>query len=254
MERRRFSLPVEGFELRGELYIPEGKGLHPALCICHGIPRGIRDPGDPGYPALAQRFSAAGFLTLIFNFRGTGESGGNFDIMGWTRDLEAILNHLYHMKAVNRGQICLMGFSGGAVISVYVAAKDQRVSCLIACACPARFRPLYHPRRAKSLLEHFRQIRIIRDEDFPPSIDEWVEGFTRVRPIDFVHSIAPRPLLIIHGTQDDVVEPSQAWELYQKAGQPKQMLMVEGAGHRLRVEEKAMEGAVKWLRRRAFGD
>ena len=32
------------------------------------------------------------------------------------------------------------------------------------------------------------------------------------------------------------------------------MLMVEGAGHRLRVEEEAMEGALKWLRGRAFGD
>ena len=248
MGKKAISLDSEGYTLVGQVYIPEREGPHPTVCLCHGVPRGVRDPGDPGYPALAQRFCNAGFLTLIFNFRGTGDSGGNFDILGWTRDLKAALDRLYSMDEVDRGRIAVMGFSGGAAVSVYVAAKDERVSSVVTCACPARFRPIYGAQGAQSLLEHFRRIQIIRDRDFPPSIAEWIEGFNQVRPIDLIANISPRPLLIVHGTQDEVVDPSQAWELYSRAGEPKEILMVEGAGHRLRIEEKAVAGALGWLR------
>lgn len=247
MGKKAIHLDSEGYKLVGEVYIPEREGPHPTVCLCHGVPRGVRDPGDPGYPALAQRLCDAGFLTLIFNFRGTGDSGGNFDILGWTRDLKAAVDHLYSVDEVDRGRIAVMGFSGGAAVSVYVAASDDRVSSVVTCACPARFRPIYGPQGAESLLEHFRRIQIIRDRDFPPSVAEWIEGFNQVRPIDLIASISPRPLLIVHGTQDEVVDPSQAWELYSRAGEPKEILMIEGAGHRLRIEEKAMAGALGWL-------
>jgi len=232
----------------GQIYIPEQRPS-PALCLCHGVPRGgISDPNDRGYPALAERFCQAGFVTLIFNFRGTGDSGGNFDILGWTRDLETVLDFLADMKEVEPGQICVMGFSGGAAVSIYVAAKDHRVSSLIACACPTRFRFAADTERAKSAIRHFRNIGIIRDENFPPTIEGWIDGFEQVSPLNWVQKISPRPLLIIHGTEDEVVEPSSAWELYEQAAEPKDILIIEGAGHRLRVEEKAIDGALNWLR------
>ncbi len=254
MEKRGISFELEGLRLVGEVYIPEQEEPYPALCLCHGVPRGITDPSDRGYPFLAQRFCDAGFLTLIFNFRGTGNSGGNFDILGWTRDLEAALDYLDNMTEVDKSKIFLMGFSGGAAVSVYVASKDPRVSSLVTCACPAWFRPFPDAERAKIAIEHFRDIGIIRDEDFPASLEEWLDGFSQISAIDRIEKISPRPLLIVHGTQDDVVDPSQAWALYEKAGEPKEMLMVEGAGHRLRVDEGAMEGALNWLRSQAFGD
>ncbi len=254
MEKRGISFELEGLKLVGEVYIPEQKEPYPALCLCHGVPRGIPDASDRGYPFLAQRFCDVGFLTLIFNFRGTGNSGGNFDILGWTRDLEAALDYLDNMTEVDKSKIFLMGFSGGAAVSVYVAAKDPRVSSLVTCACPARFRPFPDAERAKLAIEHFRGIGIIRDKDFPASLEEWLDGFSQISAIDRIEKISPRPLLIVHGAQDDVVDPSQAWALYEKAGEPKEMLMVEGAGHRLRVDERAMEGALNWLRSQAFGD
>jgi putative redox protein len=103
------------------------------------------------------------------------------------------------------------------------------------------------------MVEHFRSIQIIRDKDFPSSLEQWLDGFSLVRPIDQIKRISPRPLLIVHGTEDDVVDPSQAWALYDRAREPKEMLMVGGAGHRLRVEERAMESVLKWLRSQACG-
>ena len=247
MERRGFSLELEGFNLAGEVYVPRTQPS-PALCLCHGIPRGIPpDPSDRGYPFLAERFAHAGFLTVIFNFRGTGNSGGNFDLLGWTRDLESVIGYLCSMKEVEPEKISLMGFSGGAAVSAYVAAQDQRVSGLILCSCPAQFRLVIDRDRAESMIDHFREVGIIRDRDFPTSTEEWLDGFRHLTPIRRIEGIAPRPLLIIHGTNDDVVDPRDAWALYEKAGQPKDIVMIEGAGHRLRIEDRAIEAALRWL-------
>lgn len=107
------------------------------LCLCHGMPHGgTADPNDRGYAGLAERFTEEGFLTVIFNFRGAGESEGNFDIRGWTRDLKVVLDHICKMKEADRSKVALMGFSAGAAVSIYVAAQDYRVSSIIACACP----------------------------------------------------------------------------------------------------------------------
>jgi len=63
-----YGLQSDGLELAAEVYIPAGDRLCPALCICHGIPAVPYNPEDRGYPELAQKFCAAGFITLIFNF------------------------------------------------------------------------------------------------------------------------------------------------------------------------------------------
>ena len=122
MDVKEIRLKADGLELAGELHIPSKDKVHPALCICHGIPAAPSDPTNKGYTLLAQSFCHAGFTTLIFNFRGTGKSEGNLDILGWSRDLQAALNFLYNLKEVDRTRFCLLGFSGGAAVSVYTAA------------------------------------------------------------------------------------------------------------------------------------
>jgi len=251
MEKRGISLTVEGINIVGELYLPEegGKAL-PALCICHGIPSGKpADPTDGGYPLLAEKFCTAGFVTLIFNFRGTGASGGNFDIMGWVKDLEAAIDYLYSCPEVNSSRLCLMGFSGGAVVSAYVAAHDPRVSKVVLCACPTGFRDLADQEWWRPQIDHFRHIGIIRDKDFPPSADRWLKGFNHAAPLHWIDKIAPRPLLILQGEEDDLVEVSQAWRLYEKAREPKEIAIIKGGGHKLRLSQEAMDTALKWLKR-----
>jgi alpha/beta superfamily hydrolase len=250
MEVSPVNWRVDGITISGELRLPADGAAHPAVCICHGIPSGKPpDPGDAGYPGLAERFCLAGFVTLIFNFRGTGPSGGDFDMMGWTRDLEGAVDYLYSCHQVDRSRIYLMGFSGGAAASVYVAAHDARVARLVLCACPAEFHRIVVEKRADFSIEHFRQIGLIRDKDFPPSLGEWTNSFREVTPVNWIDRIAPRPLLMIQGKDDDLIEEEQAWRLYEKAGEPKEIAIVSGAGHRLRLSDRAMDIALSWLRR-----
>ncbi|MDO8490721.1 MAG: alpha/beta fold hydrolase [Dehalococcoidia bacterium] len=240
----------DGLKLWAELYRPDGKAERlPALVVCHGIPGAPPDPRDRGYPALAERLCRDGFLTLLLNFRGAGQSEGNFDILGWTRDLGVALDHLSTLEGLDRRRLSVLGFSGGAAVAIYVAAHDQRITSVVSAASPARFKAISGARGMADLLEHSRRVKIIKDKDFPASFEEWSHGFDVVSPADWVGRISPRPLLILHGDQDAMVPVSQSRELYQRAGEPKDLRVLPGIGHRLRLEEKAMAIARDWLRK-----
>jgi dipeptidyl aminopeptidase/acylaminoacyl peptidase len=245
------TLKVDGIDIAGQLYLPEGKMPYPTVCACHGLPAGIPDPADRGYALLVEKICPNGFAVFIFNFRGTGASGGNLDMLGWTRDLKALIDYLYSLPPVDKSYLALLGFSAGAAVSVYVAAEDKRVSAVAACACPDEFTISNRFDGTKSMIEHFRSIGTIRDKDFPHSPREWLSGFEMVRPIDYIARIAPRPLLLVNGSEDDTVEVFRARKLYARAGQPKQLAIVEGAGHRLRRDERAMDIVIDWLKTHA---
>jgi len=248
MVKKTVVLEVEGLTISGQLYLPGGKTPYSTICVCHGIPARIPDPSDGGYALLVERICREGFAVLIFNFRGTGASGGNLDILGWTRDLKAAVNYLCTLPEVDKSHLSLLGFSGGAAVSVYVASQDSRVSCVAACACPAEFTFVTEVDEPQSVVDHFRSIGAIRDENFPQSTAEWLNGFRLVRPIEYVAGIAPRPLLLVHGSGDEMVDISHAHRLYDRAGEPKQIIIVNGAGHRLRQDDRAMMIVIDWLK------
>ena len=50
-------------------------------------------------------------------------------------------------------------------------------------------------------------------------------------PQEFVASISPRPVLFIHGDRDKIVPVEMSRQLFERALEPKQLLIVPGAGH-----------------------
>ncbi len=246
-------LDVERISISGRLYLPEGKAPHPVVCLCHGIPAHKPEPDANDYGQTAEEICRAGFAAMIFNFRGTGASGGNLDILGWSRDLAAVIDYLYGRPDIDRSRLSLLGFSGGAAVAIYVAAGDRRVSCLSAAACPTDFAMLTETDEPRSVVGHFRSIGAIRDPSFPASPRQWLAGFRTVRPIDYVADIAPRPLLLVHGDSDQTVEVNHAHRLYHRAGEPRELVVIDGAGHRLRHDNRAMAAIINWLKTRCWG-
>ena len=242
-------LEADGIAIIGQIVLPDKKNQYPVVCLCHGFPSG--DPpaqDDGGYPALADRICGEGFITFYFNFRGTGDSGGNIDILGWARDLLAVVDYIWLQDNVDKSRVSLVGFSAGAAVSVYVASKDVRISGVAACACPADFSLLMKRDEPQALIDHYRIIGAIRDADFPVSVDEWVSSFRPITPVKHINKITPRSLLIVHGSQDETVPISNAHRLYNKAGKPKELVIIDGAGHRLRREETAIQAVLGWLK------
>jgi len=240
--------------LAGEVYMPDGPGgSYPAVCLCHGIPAVKYNPDEKGgYPELAARFCQEGFIALAFNFRGAGPSQGNIDMPGWTDDLSVAIDFLFMIPEVNKQKVFLLGSSGGAATCVYVAAKEERVSGVATFACPAEFDFMATGQTMDSLISNFREIGIIKEPDFPKSPEKWLEGFNTVKPLDYIDKIAPRPLLLVHGDQDEVVPVKHAQALFEKAGKPKELLVLPGAAHRLRHDERAVDAAMLWLKKQVM--
>ena len=242
------SFKSDNLNLYGEIYFPETVDQsRPVLCLCHGIPAVTYNPEERGYAILAEKFCTSGFVTFIFNFRGAGPSQGNLDLLGWTHDLQAAIDFIYSLGEMKKSKLAVIGSSGGAAVSVYVAAHDSRISSVVTLACPANF-DFISQNQAEKLIAHFRSIGVIKDKNFPPSINSWLESFNTVSPIRYIPKISPRPLLLIHGDKDDTVPVEHAYQLYKQAKEPKELVIIPGAGHRLRLEEKAVDTALDWLK------
>jgi fermentation-respiration switch protein FrsA (DUF1100 family) len=252
VERRDVTLDSEGIPLVGAFFVPASPGPHPALVVCHGLPAGPAPaPGSPppaddglSYPDLATVCAERGLATLIFNFRGTGQSGGDYSPLGWARDLEAVLAWVWDRPEVDVDRIGVLGSSMGARVAIWVTARRPEVAALVSFAAPAQARWNASP---QEMVERARAIGIIRDPAFPPSIEAWHQEMAVLDPLEAVARVAPRPLLLIHGEQDDVVSSDDARALYERAREPKELLMLPGVTHRFRREPAAIQHALDWL-------
>ncbi len=256
MKEEEIAIQVENLTLRGRAYWPEGvfcpEEERPFLILCHGIPRAgtvtektaSGEEEDGGYPALARQCADLGMPVFHFNFRGTGESEGDFDLSGWARDLTAFLDY-WEKRGALRFYLC--GFSAGAAVSACVASADLRVEKLILAACPASFRELFPPESLEQLLSRFREAGIIHDPDFPPDPGQWLENIYAVEPLQCMAGLSPRPLLLLHGTGDELIPFSHAFRLFRRAGRGRNLIILPGARHQLRRENKAVDICLRWL-------
>ena len=83
---------------------------------------------------------------------------------------------------------------------------------------------------------------------FPISIDEWGREFRRFRPLDAARRFAPRPLLVLHGEDDESVPASDGRQLAEAHGAA-ELNVLAGAGHRLRHDPRAIAILLGWLDR-----
>ncbi len=131
--RENIRFPSGGETLAGWLYRPEGtEGEAPCVVMAHGF--GALKEGR--LDAYAERFAAAGFAVLVFDYRHFGESTGEprnlIDIRRQHADWRAAIGHARALDGVDPDRIALWGssFSGGHVIAV--GAADPRVAAIVA--------------------------------------------------------------------------------------------------------------------------
>ena len=245
----------DGLRLRGSLAFPPasprgpGRARH-GLVLCHGFPAGPRGAATAAqtYPELAARLARdAGWVVLAFNLRGTGDSEGDFSLGGWLSDLRHAIGHL--LEAADVDGVWLAGFSTGGSLALCAAGEDERVRGVASLAAPADFDDwASDPRR---FLEHARSIGVIRDKAFPPSFDAWARELREIRPVALIGKVAPRPVLLVHGSNDESVSLMDSRALADAADGAVELRVLSGAGHRLRHDPRAIAVLLGWLDRQA---
>jgi uncharacterized protein len=236
-------------------YLTRPAGRHgplPGLILCHGFPIGPLDARQSGgtFPELIDRVAnELGWVAMTFTFRGCGSSEGDFSLQGWVDDLRAAIDHL--IAEAGPTGIWLVGTNTGGSVVTCVAADDPRVRGAALLSPRADFDDwAAQPRR---FLEHAREIGAIRTPSFPSSFDEWARELRRFRPVDAARRLAPRPLLVMHGDDDDSVPTVDARQLAEAHGAA-ELRLIPGAGHRLRHDPRAVAVLLGWLDRQRQGE
>lgn len=218
----------------------------PLVIVCHGF-TGSKEGGG-GALAMGDELARRGFSTLLFDFTGCGESEGRWGGITLSRqvdDLDAVVGW-----AQNRGyrRIVLNGRSFGGATALAYAAEDSRIDAVCTWAAVARPLQLF----SGSVSEEIG-LKGPADEGIFLSGSgglgrHFFQDLQRYNLPGCAARISPRPLLLIHGTADEVVPLEDARLLYSSAGEPKELSLIEGADHRFSDHaEKVWTVFFRWL-------
>lgn len=216
-EEVRFTT-ADGVTLSGWL-IRAGRETRAVVLLLHGFTGHRLAELVATVPWLQPRYHI-----LQFDFRGHGASDQSLVTLGAMerQDVAAAVRFL-HERGL--GPIALMGISMGAATAI-VSAPDLPVAAVVA---DAAFAELHHPIRNR-----------MREVGYPlaalgaRAIVAAAAVRTRMAlpsPLRAVARIAPRGLLLIAPRDDQLIEWTQSRRLYEAAREPKELYVVEGAGH-----------------------
>ncbi|WPD20217.1 alpha/beta hydrolase [Thermaerobacter composti] len=172
------------------------------------------------------------FNVLMFDFRNSGESGGDRTTVGQdeVQDLAAAVEWVRRTHGPDQA-VGLLGWSMGAVTAILTAGGAEPVQAVVADAPFADLQTYLEENLSHwTGLPDFPFNWLIRTL-LPPLVDVHPE---RVRPVEAVTRMAPTPLLLIHGTADTVIGPHHSRHLQivaERSGVPVELWEVEGAGH-----------------------
>lgn len=245
------TIESNGVRLSAHLSRPPATGEPaPGLVLCHGFPAGPGGAATTGqtYPELANRLAAeSGWTVLTFNFRGTGGSAGQFSLSGWLADAHAAVDYLLADKTVSG--VWMAGSSTGGALSICAAAEDDRILGVAALAAPADFSDWASD--PISFLAYCRDVGVVSDPAFPPSVDSWASELGEVRPVTVIGKVPPRAVLLLQGSDDETVPVDDARALADAAGPTAELHVFNQAGHRLRHDPRVIAVLLGWMERQA---
>ena len=240
------GLAIQGWMV-GPKDVPPGKRL-PVLIYNRGGNGGFGATYFPQAMTFLFPYAQDGFLVLASQYRGVDDDPevaavdqfGGDDV----HDVERLLNLVDRLPQADPDNIFMLGVSRGVMMSYLVARNTDRIRALAAINGDAdleaslQFRPemeeLYKL-RMPDYATHKHELLAQR------SVLRWAEELPRGMPI-----------LMLHGSRDERVDPSNGPRLKQRLdalGHPNKLVMYEGDDHFLRANrDQAHQEVVSWFR------
>ena len=134
---RALLIKSEGPTLEAYLHLPAGDAPFPGIVVCHPHPAMGGDMDNNVVGAVVRAALDAGVAALRFNFRGAGESEGQYsEGEEEPADVRAALATLRKQPEIDPGQVGLAGYSFGAAMAFRTAAAGEGVACLLGVSLP----------------------------------------------------------------------------------------------------------------------
>jgi fermentation-respiration switch protein FrsA (DUF1100 family) len=203
-------LPVGTKRRIALLYLPNPAAIH-TLIFSHG---NGEDLGHNRWFVAALR--DAGFAVLAYDYRGYGLSqGGSPGERATYEDIEAVYGYATRDLGISPHALIVHGRSVGTGPSVHLAASRPVGGLILESGFTSAFRVL-------------TVVPIFPFDRFP--------NLRRLRDVR-------APVLVMHGTRDEVIPYRMGRQLFEAAPAPKASLWIEGAGHN---DFAAVAGARYW--------
>jgi len=199
-----------------------------AIIICHGFTACQEELME-----VAARLQALGHSVLLFDFRNHGRSAASKrgSSIGYheRQDVCAAVQYLKRRKGVDPHRIGVIGLSMGAATALFAAAECDDIRAVVADSPYASlhdtfyygFRSFYSGMGANLVATP-----LLRFSEMFSGINA-----KKIRPIDIVSKIAPRPIMFIHGLADEVIRSADSIQMYDSYAGPKEQWLVDGAHH-----------------------
>ena len=191
----------DGISLHG-WYIPALQSRGTVLFL-HGNAGNISHRLDS-----VQMFHRLGYSTLIFDYRGYGNSGGAPTEQGTYQDAEAAWRYLTRPRHLPSCRIVVFGESLGGSVTAWLAARQKPAALVIASG--------------------FTSVPDLGQQLYPYLPVRWLASI-RYDTRENLRNVAA-PVLIAHSAEDEIVPFAHGRALFAAANPPKQFLELAG-GH-----------------------
>ena len=235
-----------GFRLAGLLH---GSPLITGqiLVIAHGF-TGTKEGGGRAI-AMAEGLVSLGFGALLFDFAGCGESEGEFREVSLSNHIDDLRAVYDYCRSTGFSRILLSGRSFGGNGALCFAAMEKDVAGVCTWAIPADPWQLFN-----RLFQQARHLPggLLELSGTNGQVIHLKEDFlTDLLQYDLrqaAANIGPRPLLIIHGDQDELVPITDGHCLAEAAVEPKRLIVISGGDHQFSNSyQEANLALKKWL-------
>lgn len=201
------------------------------IIVCHGF-RGAKENSGK-LTLFAQRLNRIGCGVVAFDFSGSGGSHGEFrnvTLSVQARDLQQVIDYICTQYSM---PIYLLGRSFGGSTVLAAGAGDPRVRGFIIWSAPVYLHKTFAAMMAPVYDELSRGQNVVVDDEggsfeLGPDL---IRDFDRHDMDAYLEQIGSRPVLVIHGEDDQTVAAENARHIGEKALNTT-MHIVPGADHR----------------------
>jgi dipeptidyl aminopeptidase/acylaminoacyl peptidase len=253
------SIVNQGQTMWGMFHLPASTGPRPAVLLLHGF-TASRIESHRFYVHLARALAARGIAVARFDFRGSGDSEGEFQdmtVQGELSDAKAALYWLIGQPDIDSSRVGVAGVSLGGMVAALLTGRNPNLvrglALLAAIADPARFitgaqQRLSEQSGGQNPLEQLARDGYLMFWDYPVGT-ALVQTLFELNPVEELANYRGRSL-IIHNTGDPVVAVENA-DLYAGAlGERATVHKLDGASHVFSeppVERQAIDLAAGWF-------
>jgi len=245
----------QGQQLIGILHVPDrlkhGEKA-PGIVMFHGF---TANKTHRLLVHVARNLCDSGYVVFRFDFRGSGESDGEFEdmtVLGEVSDAEKALTFLTKQRLVDKEKLGVIGHSLGGRVAAILASRDKRVKFVVLYSPGlGPLEKMFRSQIDKEAMEKMDSGEAVKissvylRKPFFNTLDDPV-------PLDVMSKIKA-PILIIHGDKDEHLSTDgsrKGYEIVKNLNDKNEFYVVKGGNHSFSERVHALEVIKKtqeWL-------